>query len=92
MILLFRRTSVSARIYSIAVAPPARGRGIGRRMMQRAENEARKRGCCRMRLEVRMENTTAIRLYESLGFSDTAVIPGYYQDGAHAMVYRKELK
>jgi ribosomal-protein-alanine acetyltransferase len=91
MVVLFRANCVTARIYSIAVASHARGRGIGRRMMRRAEYEARQRGCRRMRLEVRMENTAAIRLYESLGFSDTEVIPGYYEDGAHAMVYRKEL-
>ena len=91
MVLLFRRNAATARIYSIAVAAHARGKGIGRRMMLRGEQEARRRGCSRMRLEVRMENTAAIRLYESLGFNDTEVIPGYYEDGAHAMVYRKDL-
>lgn len=91
MVVLFRRNSVSARIYSIAVAGHFRGMGIGRRMMVKAEREVMARGCVRMRLEVRMDNTTAIRLYESLGFVDTQVIPGYYEDGAHAFVMRKEL-
>ena len=49
------------------------------------------RGCDRMRLEVRMDNIAAIGFYEGLGFSDTAVLPGYYEDGAHAFVMRKEL-
>jgi ribosomal protein S18 acetylase RimI-like enzyme len=91
MVVLFRRNSATARIYSLAVATQARGRGIARRMLLRAESEARRRGCRRLRLEVRMDNTPAIRLYESLGFIDSQVLPGYYEDGAHGMLYRKEL-
>ncbi len=91
MVILFKRNSRSARVYSLAVSEAARGMGIGRRMMARAEREARLRGCDRMRLEVRMDNIPAIRLYESLGFADTQVLPGYYEDGAHAFVMRKEL-
>ncbi len=91
MVVLFKRNSHSARIYSLAVAPSARGLGVGRRMLAKAEREARARGCDRMRLEVRMDNIPAIRLYESIGFTDTEVLPGYYEDGAHAMVYRRKL-
>ena len=91
MVTLFKSNSRSARIHSLAVSAGVRGRGIGRRMMARAEREARMRGCTRMRLEVRMDNLPAIRLYERLGFVDTAVISGYYDDGAHAFVMLKEL-
>lgn len=91
MVILFRSNSRSARVYSLAVSAVARGMGIGRRMMAKAEREARLRGCDRMRLEVRMDNIPAIRFYEKLGFIDTAVLPGYYEDGAHAFVMRKEL-
>lgn len=91
LVVLFRSNSGVGRVYSIAVAEQARGRGIGRRMMHRAEAEAKARGCRQLRLEVRMDNTAAIRLYESLGFTDTQVLPGYYEDRAHAMVYRKDL-
>jgi len=91
MVILFKSNSRSARVYSLAVSEAVRGMGIGRRMMAKAEREARMRGCDRMRLEVRMDNIPAIRLYESFGFADTAVLPGYYDDGAHAFVMRKEL-
>lgn len=91
MVILFKSNSRSARVYSLAVSAEARGLGIGRRMMAKAEREARMRGCCRMRLEVRMDNTPAIRLYESLGFIDASVLPGYYDDGEHAFVMQKEL-
>lgn len=91
MVILFRINSCSARVYSLAVSAAALGLGIGRRMMSKAEKEARIRGCSRMRLEVRMDNISAIRFYEGFGFSDAAVLPGYYEDGAHAFVMRKEL-
>jgi ribosomal protein S18 acetylase RimI-like enzyme len=91
MVVLFRVGTRVARIYSLAVRVNARGRGIGRRMLARAENEARRRGCTRLRLEARLDNTPAIRLYENMGFVDVKVTPGYYEDGAHAMIYQKEL-
>lgn len=91
MVTLFRSTSRTARVYSLAVLESERGHGIGRRLMDRAEQEARRRKCVRMRLEVRMENVLAIELYKRLGFVDTAVMPGYYEDGAHAFVMRREL-
>ncbi|WP_372806427.1 GNAT family N-acetyltransferase [Pontiella sp.] len=92
MVVLFRRNTRSARIYSVAVASAQRGRGIARRLMARAEREARGRGCTRMRLEVRLDNFPAIKLYESLGFASARIIPEFYEDGTHAMVYRKELE
>lgn len=91
MVLLFRQNTRSARIYSIAIAPAFRGKGIGRRLILRAEREATVRGCRRMRLEVRLDNGAAISLYESLGYTDAQVLPGYYEDGTHGMRYRKEL-
>ncbi|MCF7847311.1 MAG: GNAT family N-acetyltransferase [Kiritimatiellales bacterium] len=91
MVVLFRSNSCVARIYSLAVAHAARGLGVGRRLVAKAEQRARARGCTWMRLEVRMDNFPAIRLYESQGFADTEVLCGYYEDGAHAFVFRKEL-
>jgi ribosomal protein S18 acetylase RimI-like enzyme len=91
MVLLFRRNTRVVRIYSVAVASSHRGQGIARKLLVRAEREARSRGCNRIRLEVRLDNMPAIRLYESLGFEDKQVLPGYYADGTHAMVYWKQL-
>ncbi|MDF7801727.1 GNAT family N-acetyltransferase [Pontiellaceae bacterium B1224] len=91
MVILFRAGTRSARIYSLAVSEAARGRGVGRRMMARAEQEVRKRGCVKMRLEVRPDNIPAIRLYEKLGFKKTQELSGYYEDASSAHVYRKDL-
>lgn len=45
-----------------------RGRGIGTRLLIRAEEFVRDRGMHRMELEVFEKNESAVRLYEKLGF------------------------
>src|SRR5579885_544352 len=78
-----------ARLYSIAVADEARGTGLGAALLAAAEHEAARRGCRRMRLEVRQDNAGAIRLYERQGYRRFAARPGYYEDGADAWRYEK---
>src|SRR5262245_6034654 len=59
-VLLTRRGGRSARLYSIAVAAKEAGRGIGARLLQAAEDAARRRGADRMHLEVRADNSAAV--------------------------------
>src|SRR5687768_7533607 len=47
-----RRVPRSARIYSLALAPFARGRGLGARIVSELEAQARRAGFTRMHLEV----------------------------------------
>jgi ribosomal protein S18 acetylase RimI-like enzyme len=54
------------------VAPQARRLGLGRALVQRTLARARERGCHRVELDTNEDNHSAIRLYRSLGFSDTA--------------------
>jgi len=89
--LLVRRGGRSARLYSIAVAADAAGRGVGAGLLRAAENEARRRGATRMRLEVRADNTTAIQFYERSGYRLTGNRPDYYEDGMTALLYSREL-
>lgn len=55
-------------IGGMGVAPECRGRGLGRQAMLEVLAAARERRLRRVRLEVLVENTAAIRLYEQLGF------------------------
>jgi [ribosomal protein S18]-alanine N-acetyltransferase len=89
---LYRRGSASARIYSIAVHPSARGLGLSRRLMAAAEQAALRRRCDRMRLEVRVDNAPAIHLYEAMDYRLTGCVPNYYEDGAAALRFEKRLK
>jgi GNAT superfamily N-acetyltransferase len=58
-------------IHDIVVLEEYRGRGIGRRLMMAVIGEAKKRGCWRITLEVREDNTKAQNLYKSLEFKET---------------------
>lgn len=61
-------------VYAIWIAPDARGHGWGRHTMLLAEAEARRRGLSRIELNVFGGNDRARRLYQSLGYRETAVV------------------
>jgi ribosomal protein S18 acetylase RimI-like enzyme len=60
----------------IYVEEHARGRGLGRELVEAAFERARERGCRRMELDVNEANAGAVRLYESLGFDGWSDPPG----------------
>ncbi|MBQ9736032.1 MAG: ribosomal protein S18-alanine N-acetyltransferase [Clostridia bacterium] len=73
-------------LYRVAVAPDARGRGMGEALCRAflADSEV----CF---LEVRKSNAAARRLYEKLGFLLTGERRGYYRDPKEdACLYRRE--
>jgi len=55
-------------VAKMTVAESARGRGIGRRLLEHVVAEARATGAVRLYLETNRKLTTAIHLYESVGF------------------------
>lgn len=63
-------------IHDIIVLKEYRGKGIGRRLMRAIAEEAEKRGCGRITLEVRADNVNAQKLYRSEGFGE--VEPNHY--------------
>jgi ribosomal-protein-alanine N-acetyltransferase len=85
LILLTRRNSCVARIYSVVVAPQARGRSFGERMVRAAQTEALKLGLKQIKLEVRVDNAAARALYAKLGYVESEALPGYYEDGADGL-------
>ena len=60
------------------VAPPARGGGVGRRLMEAAARFARAAGAVGLELATARSNAPAQRLYESLGWQRDQV---FYQYG-----------
>jgi ribosomal protein S18 acetylase RimI-like enzyme len=91
LVLFFRRGSSLARLYSLAIAAEARGRGIGNALLDAGERIARLRGCTRLRLEVRRDNRSAQRLYARRGYRVIGTIAGYYEDGEDALRFEKSL-
>lgn len=90
-LVLFRKGSRVARLYSIAVVPEFRGMGLSRRLMQAVMDCAISRGCDRVRLEVRSANAHAIRIYERSGFKLLREKSGYYPDGEAAFHMEKRI-
>lgn len=85
LVLLMRAGSDTARIYSVVVAPTARGLGIGDRLVEAAERVARDAGRRSMTLEVRADNVAARALYAKRGYVETRMLPGFYDDGADGL-------
>ena len=55
-------------LYYVAARPTSRSKGVGRRMVQAAENWLRQRGIVKVQLLVRETNTKVVSFYEHLGF------------------------
>ena len=85
LIWLRRRGSRRARIYSVVVAPQARGLGLGRRLVETMQRQALAAGCDTATLEVRADNAAARALYAALGYREDAALPGYYEDGGDGL-------
>ncbi|MFX4294741.1 GNAT family N-acetyltransferase [Streptomyces bohaiensis] len=60
-------------VYSVAVAPEHRGRGLGRALMLEAERVCAAAGLSLLGLHVFADNTPARRLYDSLGYRTIAL-------------------
>jgi ribosomal protein S18 acetylase RimI-like enzyme len=74
LLALLSRDSENARFLmdGLFVAPEARGRGVGTRLLDTIAAEARARGYTEVRLDVVDENTRARALYERLGYRAVA--------------------
>ena len=91
ILLLFRRGSSLARIYSLAVDNDQRGQGVARQLLQSGEQSAIERQRLFIRLEVRVDNPAAIALYQADGYHEFDQEDNYYEDGASALRLEKAL-
>src|SRR6266566_4157003 len=80
-VVLYRKNSSAARLYSLVVDPRHRGRGLGKRLLDAAEAAARRRGRRTMSLEVRPRNRDAHKLYQRCGYARSVTIEDFYEDG-----------
>lgn len=92
LVWLRRAGSSAGRIYSVVVAPAARGQRWGERLVSAMEAAAAASGCDRATLEVRADNAAARALYAKLGYREAQTLPGYYEDGADGLRLVKPLQ
>lgn len=75
-------------ILIVGVAPSERRQGLGRALMEAAQQAWRADGVTEAFLEVRDDNEAAQALYRVLGWEDAGVRRRYYRDGCDARVMR----
>lgn len=90
--LLLRRGTGLARLYSLAVAPGAAGRGVGRALLEAAEKIAYESDRIALRLEVREDNARALKLYRAAGYRRIGRSLDYYADHSPALRFEKTLR
>ncbi|HTJ99386.1 MAG TPA: GNAT family N-acetyltransferase [Bordetella sp.] len=70
----------SAEIKRMFVAPEARGIKLGRRLLERLEDQARERGIATLRLETGIYQPEALGLYRTSGYQDIPPFGDYLLD------------
>ena len=77
----------TAYLEELYVAPERRGAGLGRALLEAAMDEARRHGADHMDLGTSTDDTAAIGLYESAGFTNREGKP----DGPVMLYYERDL-
>ena len=76
--------TLDAYLEELYVVPALRGRGIGRALLEAAMNVAAERGAGRIDLGTSENDTAALALYESCGFTNL-------EQGARMLFYERDL-
>lgn len=74
-------------VHDVVVLASHRGRRVAQKMFALVEQEARKRGACKLTLEVLSGNAPALRAYEREGFEGYQLDPAF----GHAIFLQKKL-
>lgn len=64
-------------VHDVVVKASHRGQRVAHRMLARVEEEARRRGACKLTLEVLSGNRSALQAYEREGFAGYQLDPAY---------------
>ena len=64
-------------VHDVVVKEQFRGLGLSQKMLQKVEEIARQRGCCKITLEVLEGNALAQSAYRKFGFDDSVFDPAH---------------
>lgn len=90
-IVLYRKGSQGARLYSIAVSPAHGGQNHGTRFLDEIERRLAAQGYQTLSSEFRADLTRYLAWYTARGFNKTATLPAYYPDGCAGIRVKKQL-
>jgi aminoglycoside 6'-N-acetyltransferase I len=74
------RTDRVAYLEGWFVRPEARRRGVGRRLIEAAEEWARAQGCRELASDTQPDNTGSVAAHTAIGFEDAGVVQCYRKD------------
>ena len=77
-------------IITINVAPPYRRKGVAKKLLQEIELILKQKGITECHLEVREDNNSAIKLYQSLNYQKIGKLEKYYGN-KHGLYLKKNL-
>lgn len=66
-------------VHDLAVIKAARGKGVGRKLLERIIEIAKEKDYCKVTLEVRNDNHNAQGLYKSLGFNECKPVMHFWE-------------
>ena len=89
-VITFSKGYDDADIEGVVVKSSHRGKGIAKKLIEKAEQILASQSNTKILLEVRESNLPARSLYKSVGFNDIAVRKNYYSDGENAVIMVKE--
>lgn len=88
---VFAPGGTEADILTVGVVPEHRGQGIAKILMAMITDWATAQKSTAMMLEVKVDNTDAIGLYQTLGYTQLNIRKDYFGPGLDAQVMRLEL-
>ncbi|MDR1285215.1 MAG: GNAT family N-acetyltransferase [Campylobacteraceae bacterium] len=91
ILLLSRKNSEKIKVYSIAVSKNFRGFGVASKLLEKSFLYALNEGKKFAKLEVRTDNTSAIKIYKKYNFLHVKTLKAYYPNKSDAFVMQKTL-
>ncbi|MBA2404253.1 MAG: GNAT family N-acetyltransferase/peptidase C39 family protein [Bdellovibrionales bacterium] len=92
LVLINRGTSLG-RLYSICTLKEFQGYGLASLLLGELEDKAaEEEDCTYLRLEVKANNKSAIKLYKRLGYVKFTQKENYYDDGTTALCFEKRIR
>jgi ribosomal protein S18 acetylase RimI-like enzyme len=91
-LVIMRKGTRLARLYSIAIDKTLEGKGVGRQLMLALEKQTVAAGKLFLRLEVEKTNERAIGLYQSMGYKIFGDYHHYYENNGDAFRMQKPIR
>ena len=91
-IIFWIRYEDEGHIISIAVDKKYKRKGVGAELVNYAVDIFKKCNVREIKLEVRVGNAGARKFYTKLGFKESKICEGYYEDGEDAVIMKKAVQ